>query len=220
MESDNEDNKNNITFDVINVNKIIEIGETIKKNFGQHYTYCKKPRSAYIYFVKASHIYCKEQGQCSRENFVEISRTISGQWNELKVNQRKVFADCALLDKRFNGFKSEAIQKKKALGSHTSLFLKAKQEARDHHATTSTAGAVRLTNRLSNVRRTASSSTRASSTRVKRKTRRKKKRKTTKTTKTRVKTESRSMVKRENKPLVKIERKFKVKKECKVKREI
>ena len=194
--------------------KVVEIGERIRKDFGKQYSYCKRSRSAYIYFVKAARIDCKNRIQSSKDNFIEISRAISSKWNELKGNQRKVFEDCALLDKRFNGFKTEAVVKKKITANHTSLFLKAKQEARDHHATTSTTSSAgssgsRLRN-LTTVRRATTSTTR-------RKRKRTKKRKTTKKTVTirRVKTERKPSIKMER---IKSENKSSIKR-IKVKRE-
>ena len=210
--------------DYINVAKVVEIGESIKKNFGKHYSFCKKPRSAYIYFVKAARLECKDKGS-TRDNFVEISRAISAKWNELKVNQRKVFDDCAVLDKRFNGFKTEAMKKKVQTGSHTSLFLKVRQEAREHHA--ATADPSRALNNLLAARARASTSrsrtTRTTTIRTKRKVKRRKtkKRKTTRRVKAErsVKTERKPVIKSERKLTIKSERKPLVKKERKVKRE-
>ena len=232
LDSDESDAGSPVS-DYINVTKVVEIGESIKKTFGNHYTFCKKPRSAYIYFVKAARLECKDKG--SRENFVEISREISAKWKELKVNQRKVFDDCAVLDKRFNGFKIDAASKKKThTGSHTSLFLKVRQEAREHQAAVTDPARVAadptraLTSLLAaRARATTSRLRAASSTTTTSRTRRKVKRKKTKKRKTtrRVKTER--SIKRERKPVIKTERKLTikserkplVKKERKVKRE-
>lgn len=196
----------------------MEIGESIKKNFGQHYSFCKKPRTAYIYFVKAARLECKG----TKDNFVEISRAISTAWNELKVSQRKVFDDCALLDKRFNGFKIEAMQKKVASGSHTSLFLKVRQQVREHAAATTDPS--RALSNLLTARERASTSrartSRTTTTRTKRKVKRKKKRKTTRRVKSErtVKSERKPTIKSERKPTIKSERKSLIKK-IKVKRE-
>lgn len=213
--------------DYINVAKVIEIGESIKRNFGKHYTFCKKPRSAYIYFVKAARLECKEGS--TRDNFVEISRAISAKWNEMKVNQRKVFDDCAILDKRFNGFKTDAVKKKVLTGSHTSLFLKVRQEAKEHHAATTDPTRALTELLAARARATASrlreaNATTSRGTRTKRKVKRKrtKKRKTTRRVKTErrtVKTERKPVIKSERKPTIKSERKSLVKKERKVKRE-
>ena len=218
--------------DFLNLAKVLEVGESIKKNFGKHYTYCKRPRSAYIYFVKAARIHLKDRVQCSRDNFVEISRAISSKWNEMKVNQRLVFEDIATLDKRFNGFRIEQSMKKKEYSSHTPLFLKAKAEAKDHAASTST-GSSAITNlrNLLAARRARREAVRSAATpartRTKRKTKRRKtkKRRTTSTrTRTTTSTASRALptalsgVKSERFS-IKSENKIKVKKEIKLKRE-
>jgi len=242
--TDDEDYSNGINDNLLNISKIIEIGESMKKQFGQQYTYCKKPRSAYIYFVKAARVDLKDRIQCSKDNFVEISRAISSKWNELKVAQREIFEHLAMLDKRINGFRVDAAVKKKPSTStvnhkHTSLFLKAKAEATEHHASTSNSSPIENLRNLLAARRARRDAERLSqratvsaTSRTKRKVKRRtkrsraKKRKTTKTQSSTSSTTSRARVLpstlgsvKSERFAVKSEKKFKIKSEIKVKRD-
>ena len=131
---------------------------------------------------------------------------------EMKVNQRKIFEDLALLDKRFNGFKvQQSTTKKKITTNHTPLFLKAKEARNEIIASTSTARAANLVNSLNR----STTSRRRTTTGTKRKVRRKRtKRKTAKkstTKKSTTKVSIKKEIKKEFK--VKVERKIKLKRE-------
>lgn len=183
----------------------------MKKNFAKDYSYCKKPRSAYIYFVKAARLDLKNQIKSSKDNFIETSKAISSRWKELKVNQRKVFDDLAVLDKKFNGFKSDYLKKKKQSTNHTALFLKAR-EARTELASSVGRTVLTLASRPSTSRGTSSAARSTTRRKVKRKKRKKKtvrKSKTSASSRVPVKREIKREIKRE----VKVERKFKVKRE-------